>query len=352
MTFFVPSIVTCVSFLERELLRAQGNVRIVACLRQWPAAQQVENRTFREIMMHIYRGMSSSSVELPLSSLERGSVRCIAAGLGTLLLSFTAGAAETTEPTPSSELAEIVVTGSSIAQKLDSSSLPVTILSADEIAKTGFTSATDLLQNLPGMQGFVPASSSVNGGAGGVTTAAVHSLPSKYTLVLVDGQRVAGFTLGSVQGEGFGVNLSSIPLDAVERVEVLTDGASALYGADAIAGVVNFVLKKDQTEGSAYYNASIPEQSGGGGWNAGVSKGFGDLTNDGWNILSIFSKRDELSFQQSYLQHRACEHHHWPAGSIVQPLLSSEWQLRPRRAGGTAHGGGEHYLSLQLRGDG
>jgi len=250
--------------------------------------------------MHIYRGMSSSSVELPLSSLERGSVRCIAAGLGTLLLSFTAGAAETTEPTPSSELAEIVVTGSSIAQKLDSSSLPVTILSADEIAKTGFTSATDLLQNLPGMQGFVPASSSVNGGAGGVTTAAVHSLPSKYTLVLVDGQRVAGFTLGSVQGEGFGVNLSSIPLDAVERVEVLTDGASALYGADAIAGVVNFVLKKDQTEGSAYYNASIPEQSGGGGWNAGVSKGFGDLTNDGWNILFTFSHdfQDKLEASQ------------------------------------------------------
>ena len=102
------------------------------------------------------------------------------------------------------------------------------------------------------MQGFVPASSSVNGGGGGITTAAVHSLPSKYTLVLVDGQRMAGFELGTVQGGGFGVNLNSIPLDAVERVEVLTDGASALYGADAIAGVVNFVLKKDQTEGSVY----------------------------------------------------------------------------------------------------
>jgi iron complex outermembrane recepter protein len=251
-------------------------------------------------MMHISRGKNSSGTELPLSSLIRRSVPSIAAGLGASLISLTAMAADTTAPSPTPDLVEIIVTGSSIAQKLDSSSLPVTILSSEEIAKTGFTSATDLLQNLPGMQGFVPASSSVNGGGGGITTAAVHALPSKYTLVLVDGQRVAGFALGSVQGEGFGVNLNSIPLDAVERVEVLTDGASALYGADAIAGVVNFVLKKDQTEGSAYYNASIPGRSGGGSWNAGISKGFGDLGNDGWNILLTYSHdiQDKLEASQ------------------------------------------------------
>jgi len=251
-------------------------------------------------MMHTSRAKSSSGTELPYSSLIRRSGRGIAVGLGASLISLAAMAADTLEATPTPELQEIVVTGSSIKQTLDSSSLPVTILTSEEIAKTGFNSATDLLQNLPGMQGFVPASSSVNGGGGGITTAAVHSLPSKYTLVLVDGQRMAGFALGSVQGEGFGVNLDSIPLDAVERVEVLTDGASALYGADAIAGVVNFVLKKDQTEGAAYYNVSIPSKSGGNGWNAGISKGFGDLTNDGWNILVTFSHdvQDKLEASQ------------------------------------------------------
>ena len=230
----------------------------------------------------------------------RPALAAAAAGLGASLISLAAMAADTTETAPTPELQEIVVTGSSIAQKLDASSLPVTILSSEEIGKTGYTSTTDLLQNLPGMQGFVPASSSVNGGGAGVTTAAVHSLPSKYTLVLVDGQRMAGFELGSVQGEGFGVNLNSIPLDAVERVEVLTDGASALYGADAIAGVVNFVLKKDQTEGAAYYNASIPSKSGGNAWNAGISKGFGDLGADGWNLLITFSHdvQDKLEASQ------------------------------------------------------
>jgi len=256
--------------------------------------------------MGTFRGESSSGTELPSRSLGRRSVGGIAAVLGASLVSLAATAADTATPAPAPELVEIVVTGSSIAQRLDSSSLPVTLLTADEIAKTGYTSATDLLQNLPGMQGFVPASSSVNGGGGGVTTAAVHSLPSKYTLVLVDGQRMAGFELGSVQGEGFGVNLNSIPLDAVERVEVLTDGASALYGADAIAGVVNFVLKKDQTEGSVYYNASIPSQSGGASWNAGISKGFGDLSSDGWNILLTFSHdiQDKLEASQRAVSSR------------------------------------------------
>ena len=118
---------------------------------------------------------------LLLRSFIRQSLSGAAVGLGTSLISIAAIAADTKETEPAAELEEIVVTGSSIAQKLDSSSLPVTILNAQDIAKTGFTSATDLLQNLPGMQGFVPASSSVNGGGAGVTTAAVHSLPSKYT---------------------------------------------------------------------------------------------------------------------------------------------------------------------------
>jgi iron complex outermembrane receptor protein len=253
-------------------------------------------------MMHTSRGYEGAANQvLPSARISR-SIRATAtaAGLGVSLISIAAFAADTAASGPSPDLVEIVVTGSSIAQKLDTTSLPVTILSSADIAKTGYTSTTDLLQNLPGMQGFVPASSSVNGGGGGITTAAVHALPSKYTLVLIDGQKVAGFALGAVQGGGVGVNLDSIPLSAVERVEVLTDGASAVYGADAIAGVVNFVLKKDQTDGDAYYHSSIPGRSGGGSWSAGLSKGFGDLTNDGWNVLVGYSHdfQDKLDASQ------------------------------------------------------
>jgi iron complex outermembrane receptor protein len=91
----------------------------------------------------------------------------------------------------------VEITGSSIKRIQKEGSLPVQVLTAAEIKQTGATSATDLIQMLPSMQGFVPSSSSVNGGGAGVTTASLHSLPSKYTLVLLDGQRVAPSAIGS-----------------------------------------------------------------------------------------------------------------------------------------------------------
>ena len=192
-------------------------------------------------------------------------------------------------PAPVQTIERIEVTGSLVSKIAGESPLPVTTITAADIAKTGLTSVTDLIQQLPAMQGFVPSSSSINGGGVGITTAALHSLPSKYTLVLLDGKRVTPFTLGSVQGFGFGVNLESLPIDAIERIEVLTDGASTLYGSDAIAGVVNFVLKKNTTQGSVYLHDDITQHTGGGAWGAGINKGFGDLDANGYNVLLSYS---------------------------------------------------------------
>jgi len=210
--------------------------------------------------------------------------------LGVAMLASPAFAAPAANAAAASDADNvIVVVGSSIKQSIDKSTLPVTVVSSKDIAKTGVTSATDLIQNLPAMQGFVPASSSVNGGGGGVTTAAIHALPSKYTLTLVDGLRMAPMGLGAVQGGGYGVNIESIPLDAVESVEVLRDGAGALYGADAVAGVVNFRLKKDYTEGNIYMTGDATQHGGGNSWSAGISKGFGKLAEDGYNIFFSYS---------------------------------------------------------------
>ncbi len=188
-----------------------------------------------------------------------------------------------------SKLERVEVTGSSIKRISGEGALPVTTLTQSDIQKTGATSITELIQNLPSMQGFVPASSSVNGGGAGVTTAALHSLPSKYTLVLLDGKRIAPLALNNSQGGGFGVNLESIPLDAIERVEILTDGASATYGSDAISGVVNFILKKNKTDGNVSATFNKPQHPGGASWNAALSKGFGNLDSDGFNILLSYS---------------------------------------------------------------
>jgi iron complex outermembrane receptor protein len=185
----------------------------------------------------------------------------------------------------------IEITGSAIRRIEAEGALPVTVISRDAIDKSGSASVTELIQKLPAMTGgnFQQASSSVNGNGNGTTTAAIHALDQKYTLVLLNGRRVApfgGFGAGGADGS---VNLQSIPLDAIERVEVLTDGASALYGSDAIAGVVNFITKKNLTDAAVFFNGSYPRQSGGGKWSAGISKGFGDLDTDGYNLLLSYS---------------------------------------------------------------
>jgi len=213
------------------------------------------------------------------------SMRLMFSGSVALGLGMMAQQAFAQEAAPDAAAAQPVqrveITGSAIKRIVKEGALPVQVLTAEDIKKTGATSATDLIQNLPAMQGFVAASASVNGGGGGQTTAALHSLPSKYTLVLLDGQRVAT--------QGNSVNLESIPLDAVERVEILTDGASALYGSDAIAGVVNFILKKNKTDGDFYVTGQDPQHPGGRSWSAGISKGFGDLDKDGYNFLATYS---------------------------------------------------------------
>ncbi len=185
----------------------------------------------------------------------------------------------------------VEITGSSIRRVQSEGALPITVISRDAIDKTGAASVTELIQKLPAMTGgnFQASSSSVNGNGNGTSTAAIHALDQKYTLVLLNGRRVAPFGGFGASGADGSVNLQSLPLDAIERVEVLTDGASALYGSDAIAGVVNFITKKNLTDGAVFFNGTHPTQVGGSKWSAGISKGFGDLEKDNNNLLLSYS---------------------------------------------------------------
>lgn len=188
------------------------------------------------------------------------------------------------------KLERVEITGSSIKRVAAEGALPVQTISKEEIVRSGATSVSELMQQLPTMQGFTTSGESVGGSGGGVMTASLHDIGEQYTLVLLNGRRLAP------RGSGSTVDLNSIPLSAIERIEVLTDGASALYGSDAIAGVVNFILKKNQqgTEISARYTS--PQKSGGTGYNASISHGFGDLEKDGFNVLLAYShdRQDQL----------------------------------------------------------
>jgi iron complex outermembrane receptor protein len=176
-------------------------------------------------------------------------------------------------------LEEIVVTGSAIKRKDLDSALPIQVLQADTFEREGITSAGDLVESVPAMQGFTTESDSVGGGGGGIRTANLRAIGSQYTLTLLNGRRLAPATSGST------IDVSNIPLAAVREVQILTDGASALYGSDAIAGVVNFILKDSVDETTISVRADRPAQSGGEHWSADIVGGFGDFESDGYSVV-------------------------------------------------------------------
>jgi iron complex outermembrane recepter protein len=234
-------------------------------------------------------------MNIKMKQLTRAVLQTIAIGVSAGVV--TSAVAQTPAPAPTAPAAQtldkIEVTGSSIKRIEGEGALPVTVITRAAIAQTGVQSLPDLIQALPSMQGFTTAAASVNGGGGGAQTAALHALDEKYTLVLLNGRRVAPFNTGS------GVNLASIPLAAIERVEILSDGASAIYGSDAIAGVVNIILRKNSEDGSVEFNYNVPEKSGGKSSSLGLTKGFGNLDKDGYNVMVSLSHDDQHALNAS-----------------------------------------------------
>jgi len=185
-------------------------------------------------------------------------------------------------------LAEIVVTGSSIKTINGETALPVQILKRDDIARTGATTVEELFRQISAASssGATTAAQATGFQTGGISTLSLRGLGSSRTLILINGQRSAVYGGGSVGPAGSSVDVSGIPLALVERVEVLKDGASAVYGSDVIAGVVNFIFREDYKglEVQAYDGNPTKGGSAGNAANLSVYGGFGDLKADRFNI--------------------------------------------------------------------
>lgn len=214
----------------------------------------------------------------------------VSIALLTALSSANAAEAPITE---AEEIERIQVTGSSIKRTDMEGALPITTLTAEDIAKTGVTSVPDLIQQIPAMQGFTVGAQSVGGGSGGASTASLRDLGSSYTLVLLNGRRMAS------RNSSGSVDISSIPLAAIKRVEVLTDGASALYGSDAIAGVINFITKNDFTGVELAARVDAVQDGGGDSANFDLTAGIGDLGSDGWNVMATYSHAEQNQLKSS-----------------------------------------------------
>ena len=168
----------------------------------------------------------------------------------------------------------IEVTGSAVRRVDAETALPVQVITKQEIARTGVTSTESLLQSISALSSSGATSNAQGAGSTtyGNSTLSLRGLEAARTLVLVNGRRLATFASGSAA-----VNVNSIPLAAIERVEILKDGASSIYGSDAMAGVVNFILTKSMSGVELGAYASQPSGDGGGATQrASITAGFGD----------------------------------------------------------------------------
>ena len=181
----------------------------------------------------------------------------------------------------------IVVTGSMLRRTDVETESPLTIFSAEAIQQTGLTTVSDVVRTISAdNSGTLPTAFGI-GFAAGAAGIALRGLTVNSTLVLIDGRRAAPYALAD-DGQRSFVDLNTIPLDAVERIEVLKDGASSIYGADAIAGVVNVILKKQYRGAEVSAEVGKGQHPGGGERRLTASFGAGDLDADRFNFYVNF----------------------------------------------------------------
>ena len=183
----------------------------------------------------------------------------------------------------------VEVTGSSIKRVAKEGALPVQVITFDQIEKQGITTTEQLVRTLSangtgadnmtsGNNVFGADADRVSGGA---SFASLRGLGPSSTLVLLNGRRIA--THGA---SGKSVDLNSIPLGAISRVEILKDGASAIYGTDAIGGVINFILKTNYSGVEASVATNDTQAGGGATRRASILAGTGSLEEDRYNIMA------------------------------------------------------------------
>jgi outer membrane receptor protein involved in Fe transport len=226
--------------------RVLATPKVIACallgvhaFLDWPTPR-------KEIVAEVQKCTKStenSMPTLPLTTAIRrqlytASVPLLSGALAPLLFALPSTAAQAQESKPEDAALEtIVVTGSRIRRVDLETASPVVTIDKIAIEKSGKLTVGDLLQEMPAISGAATNPRVNNGGGSGASTVSLRGLGSNRTLVLVNGRRFVT--------NGFASDVNSIPANLIERIEVLKDGASAVYGSDAIGGVVNFILREN-----------------------------------------------------------------------------------------------------------
>jgi len=225
-----------------------------------------------------------------LKPVARGIALACGGAASVLAVSLPAQA-QTSSSTPQ-RLERVEVTGSMIRRIEGETALPVTTIQVEELVKAGVTNAEQAVRFITQAQGGQVPSASVSATNGAASYVDLRSLGANRTLVLLNGRRVTQNPFNTTA-----VDLNTLPLAAVERIETLSDGASAIYGTDAIAGVVNFITRKDYKGLAISAQAQIPEAGGAETYSGTLLGGWGDYAKQGWNVYGGLSWR-----QQDHMQ--------------------------------------------------
>jgi len=208
------------------------------------------------------------------------------------LASFTGAASAQAEQ-------RITITGSSIKRIASEGALPIQVITRAEIERQGIVTAEQLVMSLSvngsGLDNLASNADVVGGaqrGNNGATSANLRGQGSNATLILLNGRRVASHGLNGGQ-----VDLNQIPMAAVERIEVLKDGASSLYGTDAIGGVINFILRTNYEGFSAQGFLDVTEAGGGNIYRGSFVGGFGNLDTDRFNVIGTLAYSDNKALR-------------------------------------------------------
>src|SRR6266545_3397879 len=227
-------------------------------------------------------------------------------------LSTDIGAAPTP---PGAEAERVIVTGSNIPTAEEVGPNPVDTYNRQNINKSGYITTEQFLLSLPIVNAnVVPISNNENGSntAVGAATVALHGFDARATLILLDGRRVAPYPTGNNPGlvNVMFVDLNSIPLAAIESIEILKDGASTTYGADAVAGVVNLKMRHNYANGaeaSTEYGNTTDKDSG--EYKASLIFGVGNETTNVTGVFNYYRRNSIAQRDRDY--------------SAVPPFLSS-----------------------------
>lgn len=198
------------------------------------------------------------------------------------------------------ELEGVVVTGSRLRRNEYTAADPITVITAEQATLGGFTDTASLLQSSSVAASSFQTNTQLTGyvttGGPGAKTLSIRNLGSQRTLVLLNGQRMGPAGVGGTVGP---VDLSVIPESSIERVEILKDGASSLYGSDAVGGVVNIITKQNQDGGELRVNGNNTEHGGGNSYQ--VSGDWGKKFDRGYiNVAAEYFRQEALRNENRY----------------------------------------------------